>query len=89
MRTRKLRSPTARSAARTRWSAVPRTRFLSSSRRWTADVDGSLRLQLARAYQAAGQAEQARAALKDYEEFRKAAPPGAPEDPATAITAPR
>jgi predicted Zn-dependent protease len=40
-----------------------------------ADVDGSLRLQLARAYQAAGRAEEARAALKDYEDFRKAAEP--------------
>jgi predicted Zn-dependent protease len=38
-----------------------------------ADEDGSLRLQLARAYQAAGQADKAQAALKDYEEFRKAA----------------
>ena len=54
-----------------------------------SDVDGSLRLQLGRAYQATGQAELARAALEDYEEFRKAAPPGAPEDPAAAITAPR
>jgi tetratricopeptide (TPR) repeat protein len=36
-----------------------------------ADADGSLRLQLGRAYQATGQAEQARRALKDYEEFRK------------------
>jgi tetratricopeptide (TPR) repeat protein len=42
-----------------------------------ADVDGSLRLQLARAYQAAGQSEQAQVALKDYEEFRKAAAPDA------------
>jgi tetratricopeptide (TPR) repeat protein len=40
-----------------------------------ADVDGSLRLQLARAYQATGQAERARIALEDYEAFRKAAPP--------------
>jgi predicted Zn-dependent protease len=37
------------------------------------DMDGSLRLQLARAYQAAGQTELAQAARKDYEEFRKAA----------------
>jgi predicted Zn-dependent protease len=36
-----------------------------------ADQDGSLRLQLARAYQAAGQAEKAQAALADYEAFRK------------------
>jgi predicted Zn-dependent protease len=43
-----------------------------------ADVDGSLRLQLARAYQAAGKAEAARAALKDYEEFRRKA--AEPED---------
>jgi len=38
-----------------------------------ADEDGSLRLQLARAYQAAGQADKAQAALADYEAFRKAA----------------
>ena len=38
-----------------------------------ADEDGSLRLQLARAYQAAGQADKAQAALADYEEFRKSA----------------
>ena len=37
-----------------------------------ADTDGSLRLQLGRAYQATGQAERAREALKDYEDFRKA-----------------
>jgi predicted Zn-dependent protease len=37
-----------------------------------ADTDGSLRLQLGRAYQATGQAEAARAALADYEAFRKA-----------------
>ena len=42
-----------------------------------ADVDGSLRLQLARAYQAAGQRERAQAAMKDYEEFRKEAAPEA------------
>jgi thioredoxin-like negative regulator of GroEL len=36
------------------------------------DADGSLRLQLARALQAAGEAEKARAALADYEAFRKA-----------------
>ena len=38
-----------------------------------ADADGSLRLQLARAYQALGRSEQAKAALEDYEAFRKAA----------------
>jgi tetratricopeptide (TPR) repeat protein len=54
-----------------------------------SDVDGSLRLQLGRAYQATGQAERARAALEDYEEFRKAAQPEAPEDAGAAITAPR
>jgi predicted Zn-dependent protease len=37
-----------------------------------ADTDGSLRLQLARAYQAAGQAEAARRALADYQGFRAA-----------------
>jgi predicted Zn-dependent protease len=40
-----------------------------------ADEDGSLRYQLARSYQATGQAARAQAALKDYEEFRKAASP--------------
>ena len=53
-----------------------------------ADVDGSLRYQLARAYQVAGQAEQARAALQDYEDFRKALAGSAPDDEAT-ITPPR
>lgn len=38
-----------------------------------ADADGSLRYQLARSYQAAGQTERAQAAMKDYEEFRKTA----------------
>jgi predicted Zn-dependent protease len=38
-----------------------------------ADTDGSLRYQLARAYQATGRTEEAQAALQDYEEFRKAA----------------
>jgi predicted Zn-dependent protease len=36
------------------------------------DADGSLRLQLARALQAAGEAGKARSALADYEAFRKA-----------------
>ncbi|HUG52117.1 MAG TPA: tetratricopeptide repeat protein [Vicinamibacteria bacterium] len=40
-----------------------------------ADADGSVRLQLARALQAAGHVDQARLALRDYEEFRKAARP--------------
>jgi predicted Zn-dependent protease len=47
-----------------------------------SDTDGSLRLQLARALQAAGHAEQARLALADYEQFRRRvqgeADPGAP-----------
>jgi tetratricopeptide (TPR) repeat protein len=55
-----------------------------------ADGDGSLRLQLARAYQAAGQRERAQAAMKDYEDFRKEASPeagdSAPRGP--AITPP-
>jgi predicted Zn-dependent protease len=55
-----------------------------------ADADGSLRLQLARAYQAAGQRERAQAAMKDYEEFRKETAPetgeSAPGGP--AITPP-
>jgi predicted Zn-dependent protease len=51
------------------------------------DEDGSLRLQLARAYQAAGQADKAQAALAAYEEFRKAAAvESAPMD--AAITPP-
>jgi len=55
-----------------------------------SDTDGSLRLQLGRAYQATGQTELARAALKDYEEFRKAAAAPGAEPPADgAITAPR
>ena len=37
-----------------------------------ADEDGSVRYQLARSYQALGRAEQARAALQDYEAFKKA-----------------
>lgn len=36
------------------------------------DTDGSLRLQLGRAYQAAGQPEEAQRVLADYEAFRKA-----------------
>lgn len=36
------------------------------------DADGSLRYQLARSYQAAGRADDARRALADYEAFRKA-----------------
>ena len=39
----------------------------------SADADGSLRYQLARAYQATGRADEAQAALQDYEKFRKAA----------------
>jgi predicted Zn-dependent protease len=50
------------------------------------DDDGSLRLQLARAYQAAGQADKAQVALAAYEEFRKAAVESAPTD--AAITPP-
>ena len=42
-----------------------------------ADADGSVRYQLARCYQATGQAEPARAALADYEAFKKANAPGA------------
>jgi predicted Zn-dependent protease len=53
------------------------------------DADGSLRLQLARAYQAAGRTELARAAMKDYEDFKKAMPDGAdPGAPPAAITPP-
>jgi len=54
-----------------------------------ADVDGSLRYQLARSYQAAGQAEQARLALQDYEEFRKSFRAGSEGDDEAAITPPR
>jgi tetratricopeptide (TPR) repeat protein len=55
----------------------------------SADADGSLRYQLARAYQAAGRAEEAQAALQDYEQFRKAAREQArAETEAAAITPP-
>jgi hypothetical protein len=37
-----------------------------------ADMDGSVRLQLGRAYQAAGRADDARRALEEYRELRKA-----------------
>jgi predicted Zn-dependent protease len=53
-----------------------------------ADVDGSLRYQLARAYQAAGQADEARAALQDYEDFRKTLAGAEPAEEG-AITPPR
>ena len=54
-----------------------------------SDADGSLRFQLARAYQAAGHAEQAQAAMKDYEEFRAALQAATGEaGPAAAITPP-
>jgi tetratricopeptide (TPR) repeat protein len=53
------------------------------------DTDGSLRLQLARAYQAAGQAEAARRALADYQEYRKASGAGSQaQAEAPAITPP-
>lgn len=54
-----------------------------------ADVDGSLRYQLARSYQATGQAEQARLALQDYEEFRKSSLAGSEPSDEAAITPPR
>jgi tetratricopeptide (TPR) repeat protein len=54
-----------------------------------SDADGSLRLQLGRAYQATGQTELARAALKDYEELRKSMKADTESAPDTAITAPR
>lgn len=54
-----------------------------------ADVDGSLRYQLARSYQSTGQAEQARTALEDYEEFRKSSRPAAETGDEAEITAPR
>lgn len=46
----------------------------------SADVDGSLRYQLARAYQATGRLDEARAALEDYERFRKSRTEGDAED---------
>lgn len=53
------------------------------------DSDGSLRYQLARSYQATGRAEDARRALADYEEFRKAVGAGAEaEGQGVAITPP-
>ena len=54
-----------------------------------SDADGSLHLQLGRAYQATGQTELARAALKDYEDFRKSMKADTESAPDTAITAPR
>ena len=54
-----------------------------------SDADGSLRLQLGRAYQATGQVELAQAALRDYEEFRKSMKAETESAPDTAITAPR
>jgi tetratricopeptide (TPR) repeat protein len=54
-----------------------------------SDTDGSLRLQLGRAYQATGQAELAQAALRDYEEFRKSVKADNASAPDVAITAPR
>jgi len=54
-----------------------------------ADVDGSVRYQLARSYQAAGQAEQARLALQDYEEFRKSSLADSEPSDEAAITPPR
>jgi len=54
-----------------------------------SDVDGSLRLQLGRAYQATGQAELAAAALRDYEEFRKSMKPDAEVAPQAVIGPPR
>jgi len=53
-----------------------------------ADADGSLRYQLARSYQAAGQPEQARAALEDYEEFRKALQPTSEAEGQEAVLTP-
>jgi predicted Zn-dependent protease len=64
--------------------AVPHLR-----RSLEADTDGSLRLQLGRAYQATGQVEEARAALADYEAFRKAVQADAEaEREASALTPP-
>ena len=54
----------------------------------SADTDGSLRYQLARCYQAIGETEKAELALKDYEEFRKAAEPGPEATARGAITPP-
>lgn len=53
-----------------------------------ADVDGSLRYQLARSLQAAGRAEEARLALRDYEDFRRARAEAEPAGEAP-ITPPR
>jgi predicted Zn-dependent protease len=39
----------------------------------SADADGNIRFQLARAYQATGQSDKAQATMKEYEEFRRAA----------------
>jgi tetratricopeptide (TPR) repeat protein len=47
-----------------------------------ADVDGSLRYQLARALQATGREEEAQQALRDYEQFKKSLPAAEPVSPA-------
>jgi tetratricopeptide (TPR) repeat protein len=54
-----------------------------------SDADGSLHLQLGRAYQATAQPELAAAALRDYEEFRKSMKPDAEVAPEAVIAPPR
>jgi predicted Zn-dependent protease len=54
-----------------------------------ADVDGSLHYQLARSLQAAGRSEEARLALQDYEEFRKASRAGDAPAGELPLTPPR
>jgi predicted Zn-dependent protease len=67
----------------------PREAIPHLERAVEADEDGTLRLQLARAYQATGQAERARAALAEYEKARAAARAGAePEAPEAGILPP-
>ena len=52
------------------------------------DEDGSLHYQLARAYQATGQAEKAKPLLQKYQEMQRAAQPAANSGPPPAITPP-
>jgi tetratricopeptide (TPR) repeat protein len=52
------------------------------------DEDGSLHYQLARAYQATGQAEKAKPLLEKYQQMQRAAQPAANSGPPPAITPP-
>jgi predicted Zn-dependent protease len=85
------KEPQARGALGRAYALVgrPAEAILHLQQALPADTDGSLRYQLARSYQAAGQTEQAQAAMKDYEEFRKAAQAASESaGPGAAITPP-